>query len=275
MFTKNLKCFLAVAALLLSAVSAQAAITVVGDYDFTNNTLNGWGAGGPGFATASPAGAVLGTVFPGNGETEDKEGNISHGPLSLSYSNSGMEMIFTPGSGTKGGGYSYLEMWNTAGGGDRRGFAINSNKTYDTIILRQILADGSWNDQNIAAPIGFGVGQEHSLALVAFDNDTIAAYMDGVQIGSPLALAAPLPATGPNPTLQQLGIGVNSAGSDWYIPQGTVVSRARAFTFASGEFSAGDLLTLNANGIPEPSTFALSALALFSLGFVGWRRRRR
>ena len=37
-----------------------------------------------------------------------------------------------------------------------------------------------------------------------------------------------------------------------------------------------DGLTITGNAIiPEPSTFALTALGLLSLGFVGWRRRRR
>jgi len=44
--------------------------------------------------------------------------------------------------------------------------------------------------------------------------------------------------------------------------------------FTSGPFTAMDNLTLGVV-VPEPSAFALAALGLLPLGFVGWRRRRR
>jgi MYXO-CTERM domain-containing protein len=35
------------------------------------------------------------------------------------------------------------------------------------------------------------------------------------------------------------------------------------------------VLDVTLPAVPEPATFTFAALALLSLGFVGWRRRRR
>ncbi|MCX5653658.1 MAG: hypothetical protein NTY65_03280 [Planctomycetota bacterium] len=227
----------------LSGVSAQAELTYLIDSDFTNNTLNGWNAGGPGSATPGATGVALGTLYPQNGESEDKEGNINRAPPGgMGWTNSGLDMIFTQGTGTKGGGWTYLSMWNDDADGVRRGYVISASKDYSEIYLRQILADGDFNQQTIAAPAGFSTGQ-HSMALVAFDDagdlvpTTIAAYLDGVQLGTLLSLdMTDRPVTASS--LQQIGVGVNCAGANWYIPQGTVVKRARAFTFDSGATDA-------------------------------------
>jgi len=221
--------------------TAQATITLNKNSDFTNNTLNGWGADQPGKATPTPAGVVMGTTYPVNGQGSDLEGCIYIAPASgtMTYVNSGLDMTFTQGNGSKGGGRTYLVMWNNQGGSNRRGYAITSSKDFSTIYLNQIRADGNFNQESIAAPQGFSTGT-HSLALVAFDSGTtIAAYLDGVQLGSPLALeSAYLPSGSP----AEISVARNASGSDWYIPEGTVVSQALAFNFASGAFSATDLL---------------------------------
>jgi len=69
---------------------------------------------------------------------------------------------------------------------------------------------------------------------------------------------------------------------DLGVPAGGVLGRYVKLSFDGGAVLTGntpnkwmlDEVTINGSLVPEPSTFALIALGLLSLGLVGWRRRR-
>ncbi|MCX6879552.1 MAG: DUF2341 domain-containing protein [Verrucomicrobia bacterium] len=222
----------------LAPVAARAGNTTVGDWSF----LNSVDPGSLGWAVdrnhvLTPEGIQLGT--PGA-----QEGMMSGAaPAGMSFANSGVEMIFT-GSNAIGNnqGYAYLSMYRDAGNPPRNAYGITATDfTATGGRLTTSVNNGSSGGEIIASTslVNANFVGKHTMALVRFDDHTLKAYLDGIEIGSRTTTAPAL-------TLGYLGIGANYFGGSTYLPQGTVIGRVRAFTFPSGGFNADDLLVLPA-----------------------------
>ncbi len=209
--------------------------TRVGDWSFLNFQTAGWSIQRTNTPTAN--GIQLGTAGVGEGMMSIAK------PAGLTFINSGVEMIFT-GTNAPGNnqGYAYLSMYRDAGNPPRNAYGItatdftasggrlttsvNNGTTGGEIITRTPLVNANF------------VGK-HTMALVRFDDNTLKAYLDGVEIGSRTT-------TAPSLTLGSIGVGANYFGGATYLPQGTLVERVRAFIFPSGGFNPNDLLVLPA-----------------------------
>lgn len=118
---------------------------------------------------------------------------------------------------------------------------------------------------NLAASVTPVSNQWTELALVR-DNGTTTFYVNGV--------ASYSSAAGPNPPAGGVGIGGNSLISGAELFNGTI-DEVRIFSFAPGQFSAGDL------NLPPPlptpmlslRSLGLLALGFFGLAWLGLRRR--
>jgi len=222
--------------------------SIVGDWSFLNSQNPGWSLQRTTTLTAS--GIQLGSASVGEGMMSVAK------PAALSFINSGVEMIFT-GTNTVGNnaGYAYISMYRDGGNPPRNAYGItatdftasggrlttsvNNGTTGGEIITSSSLANANF------------VGK-HTMALVRFDDNTLKAFLDGVEIGSRTSDA-------PSLTLGYIGVGANYFGGATYLPRGTLVERVRAFTFPSGGFNPNDLLVLPAAALASASTSTLVA----------------
>ncbi|MEI6606470.1 MAG: DUF6288 domain-containing protein [Verrucomicrobiota bacterium] len=212
--------------------------SIVGDWSFLNSKNPGWLLQRTTTLTAN--GIQIGTAGTGEGMMSIAK------PTGLSFVNSGVEMIFT-GSNTVGNnaGYAYISMYRDAGNPPRNAYGITAtNFTTAGARLTTSVNNGTSGGEIITstslANANF-VGK-HTMALVRFDDNTLKAYLDGVEIGSRTT-------TAPSLTLSNIGVGANYFGGSTYLPQGTLVERVRAFAFPSGGFSPSDLLVLPASAV--------------------------
>ncbi|MCX5653707.1 MAG: autotransporter-associated beta strand repeat-containing protein, partial [Planctomycetota bacterium] len=236
---RKVRSFLAaavVAMVLLPGLSARAGNNILLDHSFLNSVSPddlGWGIGRT--WAVSEAGVVL-----GNPATQEGMMSIA-APSGLSFVNSGVEMRFI-GTDAIGNneGYAYISMYADQNNPPRNAYGItaanfSSTGGQLTQSVNNGTSGGELIDRMPLVNVNF-VG-EHTMALVRFDDNTLTAYLDGVEIGSRTT-------TAPSLTLQNIGVGANYFGGATYLPRGTVVSRVRAFTFASGAFDSSDLLAL-------------------------------
>ena len=105
------------------------------------------------------------------------------------------------------------------------------------------------------------------LAATVSSNDGITIYVDGVAVQTFGNTASVNPWPGNNGQDDVYGIGRSNGNGEarWF------AGRIDDVRFYDGVLSADQVAALI---VPEPSTFALAALGLLSLGFVAWRRRR-
>jgi hypothetical protein len=218
-----------------------ANMTTVGDWSFLNSKNPGWSLQRTTTLTAN--GIQLGTANVGEGMMSVAK------PDGLSFINSGVEMIFT-GTNTVGNnaGYAYISMFRDSGNPPRNAYGITAtNFTSTGGRLTTSVNNGTTGGEIMTSTplVNANFVGKHTMALVRFDDNTLKAYLDGVEIGS-------LATTAPALTLAFIGVGSNYFGGATYLPRGTVVERVRAFTFPSGGFSPRGLLVL-------PSAAAASA----------------
>jgi hypothetical protein len=194
---------------------------------------------------------------------------MRHGaPKGLSFINSGVEMIFIgTATASNGDGVQYLSLDNA---GYRCCFGLGAPTGPGNSV-----SDGAaWLNQNYnrtggesltrTTVTGSGIQLlgRHSMALVRFDDLTLHAYVDGVEIGS-----RKTDDTG-GIQISSIGVGDNNFNGATYFPLGTVVERVRAFTFPSGGFEQNQLLLGRAN---QPATPAgLTATAGNLTVSLGW-----
>jgi len=234
----------------LAAVSARAQNTIVGDWSFANSVNPGWSLERT--TTLTPAGIQIGT--PGAGG-----GIMRHGaPKGLSFINSGVEMIFI-GTATASNdlGVQYLSLDNA---GYRCCFGLGAPTGPGNSV-----SDGAaWLNQNYnrtggenltrTTVTGSGIRLQgrHAMALVRFDDLTLHAYVDGVEIGSRTT-----DDTG-GIQISSIGVGDNNFNGATYFPPGTVVERVCAFTFPSGGFEQNQLLLGRTNQPATPAGLTAS-----------------
>ncbi|MEI7898982.1 MAG: DUF2341 domain-containing protein [bacterium] len=229
----------------VAALPARAANTVVGDWSFTNSVNPGWSLERT--TTLTPAGIQMGTPGVGNGMMTRRA------PAGLSFTNSGVEMIFI-GTATacNGAGVQYLSLDNT---GYRCCFGLGAPTGPGDSV-----SDGTaWLNQNYnllggenltrtdAAGSNIKLLGRHAMALVRFDDLTLRAYIDGVEIGSRVT-----DSTG-SLHIDNLGVGYNTFGGATYLPAGTLVERVRAFTFPHGGFDVNQVLLARTNAPATPA----------------------
>ena len=208
-------------------------VTTVGDWSFLNSQNPGWTRARTTTLTAN--GIQLGTAGVGEGMMSVAK------PAALSFINSGVEMTFN-GSNTVGNnaGYAYISMFRDAGNPPRNAYGITAtNFTASGGRLTTSINNGTTGGEIMTStPLvnALFVGR-HTMALVRFDDNTLKAYLDGVEIGSRTT-------TAPSLTLGFIGVGSNYFGGSTYLPLDTIVERVRAFTFPSGGFSPSGLLVL-------------------------------
>ena len=234
----------------LAALSARAENTIVGDWSFANSANPGWSLERT--TTLTPAGIQIGT--PGAGG-----GIMRHGaPKGLSFINSGVEMIFIgTATASNGDGVQYLSLDNA---GYRCCFGLGAPPGPGNSVK-----DGSaWLNQNYNRTGGENLTRttvansdirllgRHSMALVRFDDLTLHAYVDGVEIGSRTT-----DDTG-RIQISSIGVGDNNFNGVTYFPLGTVVERLRAFTFPSGGFEQNQLLLGRTNQPTTPAGLKVS-----------------
>ena len=234
----------------LAAVSARAQNTVVGDWTFTNSANPGWSLERT--TTLTPAGIQIGT--PGAGG-----GIIRHGaPKGLSFINSGVEMIFIgTATASNGDGVQYLSL-------DNSGFRCCFGLGAPTGPGNSVNDGAAWLNQNYNRTGGENLTRttvtgsdirlkgRHSMALVRFDDLTLHAYVDGIEIGS-----RKTDDTG-RIQISSIGVGDNNFNGVTYFPPGTVVERLRAFTFPSGGFEQNQLLLGRTNQPATPAGLKVS-----------------
>jgi len=248
--TRLASCLSGVLIAVLTAVSARAQNTIVGDWSFANSLNPGWSLERT--TTLTPAGIQIGT--PGAGG-----GIIRHGaPKGLSFINSGVEMIFIgTATASNGDGVQYLSLDNS---GYRCCFGLGAPTGPGNSV-----SDGAaWLNQNYNRTGGENLTRttvtssdirlqgRHSMALVRFDDLTLHAYVDGVEIGSRTT-----DDTG-GIQISSIGVGDNNFNGVTYFPLGTVVERLRAFTFPSGGFEQNQLLLGRANQPATPTGLTVS-----------------
>ena len=207
--------------------------TIVGDWSFLNSQNPGWAVGRNYAFTAS--GVRLGTVGVGEGMMSVAS------PAGMTFANSGVEMIFT-GTNAVGNnaGYAFISMYRDSGNPPRNAYGITaSNFTPAGGRLTTSVNNGSSGGEIITSTslVNANFVGKHTMALVRFDDNTLKAFLDGVEIGSRAT-------TAPSLALASIGVGSNYFGGSTYLPQGTLVERVRAFTFTSGAFSPSNLLVL-------------------------------
>jgi len=235
---------LAAFVLFLFADTVNAALVVVGDYDFANNQ--------------KPAGF-----------TENGDPTYSGGKLLLDGTGDYIQ-IGAPTTAVNDVVLEAIVSANAVGTFNFAASISNANKTNSGYgVLAQ---SGNWNA--LTSNVGFAGSTAHgttptptvAIAYVRYGGNT-SLYVDGTQYDSGGNDAAP-------------GItdaGVLSIGAHYFdAPNGLFngsIDRVRVSTI-SGTFDANDLLGPGDGTIPEPSTFALTILALLGLLACGQRRRR-
>ena len=184
---------------------------------------------------------------------------MRHGaPKGLSFINSGVEMIFIgTTTASNGDGVQYLSLDNS---GYRCCFGLGAPPGPGNSVR-----DGAaWLNQNYNRTGGENLTRttvansdirllgRHSMALVRFDDLTLHAYVDGVEIGSRTT-----DDTG-GIQISSIGVGDNNFNGVTYFPLGTVVERLRAFTFPSGGFEQNQLLLGRTNQPATPAGLTAS-----------------
>ena len=233
--------------------------TIVGDWSFLNTQNPGWSVQRNNALTAN--GVRLGTVGVGEGMMSIAS------PSGMTFANSGVEMIFT-GTNAVGNnaGYAYISMYRDLTNPPRNAYGITAtNFTSTGGRLTTSVNNGTSGGEIITSTslVNANFVGRHTMALVRFDDNTLKAYLDGVEIGSRIS-------TAPSLALGYIGVGANYFGGATYLPQGTLVERVRAFTFPTGGFNPNGLLVLPAAAVASAgnSTVVASPALVASNGLA-------
>ena len=212
---------------------------MVTNWDFTGSQNPGWSASRN--YALSPDGIVLG--MPGVGEGMMRIA----APAGLSFTNSGLEMVYNGGSAASTGeGIQYMSLdninWRCCYGLGAQDLTTGPgwlNQNYG-------LAGGeNLSRSNITSVTGASFVGIHTQALVRLADNTLIAYLDGVEIGSRATDDAA------NHPLVSIGVGDNNFGGSTYMSESTVVARVTAFVIGSSPedpMLATDPVTLD-NGL--------------------------